>query len=582
MAGQLRPIYEGKFTDRFPELSAAGKLLPTGETAASCLTEVLPRPVTPTTVRKFRNTTNPAPGVERIFYGRADDPDIAAHLTHGIESRSSLSAASLINPLPKTDFQQNIQAKKEAIYFSNRQAPLGRSHDQSTMLPEALDIINTTFGTRVVQDVSAGELINPPKTFEEVDKDSREGHDLYVVSHNDYFVGEPKNRKYDSPNFSKFFVYGKETPHFKDGRNVSKSLNWLCDLESKKAAKIVSKRCDDFKEKFQPQLGKVLDPIAETMNVPPDHTFGMLLRPDECGVGDLLHCRGPPEFLRGKDRERAVLAAVRQSLKKANYENFDTLLEAFRHYDKDGDGMIDKDDLQKSCYQFNLNLDDELLNSLFDYCDLDKDGLINYQEFANFLNWKDKMAVKEFEEKIITKGKNLGAPVLPEDPNEEPLGNQEDLELKEVGSSEKTPKRLTRSTDHVFANYQTTSSQYNAVVGGLPTTCYPVCGVPTIRSDIPAPRIRRISDRTNYGDEGNAYALLFPSVFSQMGVYERDFFKTRPKAEIAQILRNIGVNIPDERFEEIWKEACLKHQNEEVCVESIRGVLDEIHGSHTK
>ena len=59
-----------------------------------------------------------------------------------------------------------------------------------------------------------------------------------------------------------------------------------------------------------------------------------------------------------------------------------------------------------------------------------------------------------------------------------------------------------------------------------------MCGVPTIRSDIPAPQIHRISERTNYGDEANAYALLFPSVFSQKGVYEREFFKTRPKAEV--------------------------------------------------
>ncbi|KAM6209830.1 LOW QUALITY PROTEIN: EF-hand domain-containing family member B [Sarcoramphus papa] len=338
------------------------------------------------------------------------------------------------------------------------------------MLPKGLDIINTTFGTKVIQDVSAGELINPPKTFEEVDKEAREGHDLYIVSHNDYYVGEAINRKYDSPNFSKSFVYGIETPHFRDGRSVSKSLNWLYDLQSKRAAKIVSKQSDDFKEKFQPQLGKVLDPIAETMNVPPGHTFGMLLRRDEY-VGDLLHYV-PCEFLRGKDRERAVLTAVRQSLKKANYENFDTLLEAFKHYDKNGGGMIDKDDLRKSCSQLNLNLDDALLDSLFDYCDLDKDGLINYLEFANFLNWKDKMAVKEFEEKIITKGKKLDAPVLPEDTkaNDEPLLKQEDLVLKEPGSSEKTPKTLTRSTDHVFANYQTTTSQYNAIVGGLPTT----------------------------------------------------------------------------------------------------------------
>uniref|UniRef100_A0A8B9QIX4 EFHB C-terminal EF-hand domain-containing protein n=1 Tax=Apteryx owenii TaxID=8824 RepID=A0A8B9QIX4_APTOW len=179
---------------------------------------------------------------------------------------------------------------------------------------------------------------------------------------------------------------------------------------------------------------------------------------------------------------------------------------------------------------------------------------------------------------------DTSAPALCEDKktNDEPLLKQEDLVLKEPGSLEKTPKPLTRPTDHVFSDYQTTSSQYNAVAGGLPTTYYPVGGVPTIRSDIPGPRIRHISDRANYGDEGNAYALLCPSVFSQKGVYERDLFRTRPKAEIEQILRNIGVNISDESFEEIWKQACKKHQRGEVCVESIRNVLDEIHASHTK
>lgn len=44
-----------------------------------------------------------------------------------------------------------MQDKKEAIYLSNRQAPLGRSHDQSSMLPKGLDIINTTFGTKVIK-----------------------------------------------------------------------------------------------------------------------------------------------------------------------------------------------------------------------------------------------------------------------------------------------------------------------------------------------------------------------------------------------------------------------------------------------
>ena len=26
-----------------------------------------------------------------------------------------------------------------------------------------------------------------------------------------------------------------------------------------------------------------------------------------------------------------------------------------------------------------------------DYCDTNKDGMIDYEEFANFLNWKDKL-----------------------------------------------------------------------------------------------------------------------------------------------------------------------------------------------
>ncbi|XP_051466188.1 EF-hand domain-containing family member B, partial [Apus apus] len=537
-------------------LSQAGKLLPTGDRAASCLTEVLPRPITPTIVQKFRNTTNPAPGVKKIFYGRADDPDIASHLTHGKATYSSFAVASIINPLPKTNFQQIMQDKKEAIYFSNRTAPLGRSHDQSSMLPEGLDITNTTFGTKIIQGSPAGELINPPKTFEELDNEDREGHDLYVVSHNDYYAGEPINRKYDSRYFSKSSLYGLPTPHCNHGRNTAKCFHWPCDLQS----------------------------IRETKNVPPVHTFGMLVRRDEYGVGDLLHWWVPYEFLHGKGKEKAVLTTVRQSLKNANYNNFDILLEVFRHYDKNRDGMIDKDNLRKSCFQLNLNLDDELLDSLFDCCDLDKDGLINYLELANFLNWKDKMAVKEFEEKIIIKGKKIDVAALPESTkiNEEPLLKQEDLVLKEPGSSEKTPKTLTRPKSHMFANYQTSSSQYNSVVGGLPTTCYRVCGVPTVRSDIPAPQIRGINDRTNYGDEANAYALLFPSIFGQKGVCERDLFKTRPKAEIAQILRNIGMNISAEKFEDIWKQACVKHQKEEVCVESIRNVLNEIHASHTK
>ncbi|KAL4677706.1 hypothetical protein H8959_020380 [Pygathrix nigripes] len=265
----IRPIYSGKFFDRTPCWPSAGKVIPVGYRVASCVTEKLPRLITPPAAKKYFNFRYPPAGVERVFYGRANDPQIAPCLTHGIRSKISIPANTLINPQPITTFQQKIKDKKESIYLSNRRAPLGKSHDQAPGLPKGIDTINTTFGTAVIREYSAKDVVNPPKSYEEVFKEGNEGHDLYVVSHNDYYAGEAKNRKYNPSSFHRFNVYGVPTPHFNDGRAMAKSLYWLHELQMKRGAKFVSKREDDFKEKFQHKLGRVLDPIAETMNVPP-------------------------------------------------------------------------------------------------------------------------------------------------------------------------------------------------------------------------------------------------------------------------------------------------------------------------
>uniref|UniRef100_A0A7N4NXF2 EF-hand domain family member B n=1 Tax=Sarcophilus harrisii TaxID=9305 RepID=A0A7N4NXF2_SARHA len=561
----VRPVYLGKFFDRNPGWPTAGKLNPVGYRTENCLTEKWPRPVTPLNERKFYKSRYPDPGTERIFYGRANDPDVS-NLIHGKKYDMSLKMGHLINPLPITTFQQRFKETKESIYFSNRRAPLGRSHDQTQNLPEYVDTVYTTFGAQHFRDLPAGEVVNPPKSSKQVSEEADQGHDLYIISHNDYYAGEKKNRKYNPESFSRCDIFGGITPHFNDGRVAAKSLRWLHELEMKKGSKIVSKRVDDFNEKFQHKLGKVWDPIAETMNLPPNHTFGALLRPDNYGAADVIYNRHPDHFQRGKDRQRAVLAAIRQHLKKVNYHNFDSLLAAFRHFDVNGDGMIDKQELQRACSQMNLELSDVLLNELFNYCDLDGDGMINYQEFANFLNWKDLMPIKEYEEKIL----------LTEADKSIPLIKPEDIVQEQPGKDMKTPRTLTRPTDKVFSDYKTTSSQINAVVGGISPKSIPVCGIPTIRTDLPAPRFRRISDKTDYGDLGTSYTLLHPSIYSEKGVFETDFFKARSKDEIARILRNIGVNLTDENFELVWNLASKKHHKGEVCVESVRNVLDEM------
>uniref|UniRef100_UPI00398EBD57 EF-hand domain-containing family member B isoform X2 n=1 Tax=Pristiophorus japonicus TaxID=55135 RepID=UPI00398EBD57 len=568
----LRSVYKGRFTDKDPRLRTAGRLVPITGSALECLTEIQPRPVTPPVLKKFLNNSNPKPGAATIFHGKADDPDIASLLQHGLPSKPSHSVASLINPPIKTHVQQIFLDKITAGYPSHQRAPLGKSHDQTLGLPKGLDVYNTTFGKRGIKDISAGELVNPRKTREQVNKESQEGHQLYVTSHSDYNIGEQVDRKYDWSRHSKYSTFGVETPYFSDGRMTAKSLRWLTEVQQQKAAKLVSKKVDDFREKTQSQIGKVHDPIADTLKVPPDHTFGVLLHPDKYGAWDLMYNRTPSKFLRGNDREKGIFTTVRQHLKKVNFHNFKSLLEAFRHYDKNGDGKIDKKELRDVCIQFNLNLEPKLIDELIEYCDTEGDGTINFLEFANFLNWKDKMPLGELEQKIITKG---NSPI----DNDTRLVAPEDFVPLDIGSSAKTLRTITKKEDKSNDHYRTTSSLINAVVGGQSTAKFRTFGVPSIRTDLPAPRFRRISDKINYGDEATASALLNPSIFAQRGVFEKDMFIDRSQDEIKQIFCKAGVDMSRDTFEEVWKLAAMKHPKGEVCVETFRDVLDEIQTS---
>ncbi len=60
-------------------------------------------------------------------------------------------------------------------------------------------------------------------------------------------------------------------------------------------------------------------------------------------------------------------------------------------FSQTGTGKINLQSLRDVCLEFNLPAQPELLEQLLDYCDVDRDGQIDYMEFANFLNWREKM-----------------------------------------------------------------------------------------------------------------------------------------------------------------------------------------------
>uniref|UniRef100_A0A4W3K4Q7 Uncharacterized protein n=1 Tax=Callorhinchus milii TaxID=7868 RepID=A0A4W3K4Q7_CALMI len=151
---------------------------------------ILFQPITPAVVKKFTSSSHPKPGAIRVFYGKANDPVVPLGLSHGIISEISDNVKTLVNPPIRTWVQQNILNEHERLYSTNQRAPLGKSYDQASRLPKGVDVYKTTFGKKLLRE-------------EQVD------------------------RKYSWTRCNKYSTFGIQTPHFNDGRNIKKPLNWL-------------------------------------------------------------------------------------------------------------------------------------------------------------------------------------------------------------------------------------------------------------------------------------------------------------------------------------------------------------------
>ena len=285
------------------------------------------------------------------------------------------------------------------------------------------------------------------------------------------------------------------------------------------------------------------------------------MKPDPYGAGDVLHDRLAPikglvrsdkgyvgeaaagkGLLRGKDRARGLVALVQNQLKKLNFQNYKTLWQAFQDYDADKSGFVDKKELAAVCSKAGFDLEDALLDDLVKQAGGDAEGKINYESFVNFLNWKD----------YLPNGK---------------MGQ----EYEKVGN-------LSKSIDPAPWGYETSAGNIDATIGGdgfRDTREWRRYGVPTIRSDIAAPRLRRVSDRVNYGDQADVYGLVHPSIFATRGVHERDFFKPRSKVEIFDLFSKIGVKMDEAAFGKTWEKASQLGPAGTVSVESFRAALDQ-------
>ena len=375
---------EGKFTDRYPGVLAAGKLTAGGYHTSDCMkTDFANRPTTPDIIAKFKKNREPPAGQKKAMLNAYNNIDLVNSMVHGAVSASSQDTVKkAVNPHPKTAFQQKILDGKESIYESKQNKPLGQIPDQTNKLGKGVNIMSL-FGKKSDFDIPAGIVVNPRLTSKEVDHNAREGYDLYRTSHLKTEPGEQKYYSYDYGQNGKPDVFGLATPHDNRGVHVMKCMDWKNSPESR-----MTDRQAAFLERTKPKLGEVHDPIKDTLNVADDHAFGVMIATDEHGAGNLIHHREAAEFIKNQDRERGAVAAVREQLKKANYHNFEDLKAAFDYYDPSKKGKLNVDDLLRVCASFHLPVDANLINDLIAFCDCEGNGEVSYIDFCNFLNWR--------------------------------------------------------------------------------------------------------------------------------------------------------------------------------------------------
>ncbi|XP_014877293.1 EF-hand domain-containing family member B [Poecilia latipinna] len=534
-------------TSRFPPR----KLKPIEQTTKGCLQEIS-YPPTPPRVKLFRRTIQGGPLATRRPLWRVTDPEVIKAMVHGIRTSSTDSQGDdLIYPPEKSIFQHKINELNESVYASSK-VLLGRTPAPFSELPDWINE-GTTFGDKVVREYEMGEVLFPPKTAEE----------LALEAMN---IG-----KFDFSDVHKDKTFGNPTPHCNNGRYAAKTIHWIGEPYKFHNPNPVWKRSGN-KEKLALETGNTscLRGRKKTpLPVPPGHTFGYAPPVDPWGAGDLLHNAEPGTFLRGPDWQRSAIGVARQFLKKVNFNNFSSLLKAFQYYDKKGRGLIDREDLWSVCREFNLTLNGKLLDDLMEYCDEDKDGFLNFVEFANFLTYKDMMPIRETHFGLPPISMNdMISSDLPKFIPSLALYGPDDLVPVEPGSSKniiRTIRKPRRDADYVSS----TSEE-------LPTSSGRIYGIPSIRYDLLPPLVRRISDRTDYGDLATLPELLHPSLHDFHGVDAKHYFGPRTKQEIEEIFKNIGVNISDEMFEEAWKLTSMKKPSGEVSVELFRQTLKEL------
>jgi len=86
-----------------------------------------------------------------------------------------------------------------------------------------------------------------------------------------------------------------------------------------------------------------------------------------------------------------LIAIMQEELRKRNFEGFGTLVSAFRHLDKSGAGVLNKELIRKEFGAQHVPLPDDMLRAALSVANTatDNNDCVRYEDFVMSLNWRD-------------------------------------------------------------------------------------------------------------------------------------------------------------------------------------------------
>lgn len=90
-----------------------------------------------------------------------------------------------------------------------------------------------------------------------------------------------------------------------------------------------------------------------------------------------------------------------------------------------------------------------------------------------------------------------------------------------------------------------------------------VFGLPSIRTDKKKKEFVSVTDNTNYGDEKDAFELLYPHPCAVRGLDDEDFDVMYTKEEIYEFIKENGIELPEEEYNVIYDTGLKNYPNDE-------------------